>query len=163
MKKGNRILLVFVVILILGTCGFVGFYMIDNTKVLSTDTASIESNKWEVCLLNNSESKQNDLSLDIEKTTINIKGKITGGESIIYDLEIKNKGSIDAYLYNIINNNTDNINIKYLNEDENLETGFILKASESKSVKLVIEAKDNQDIDIDLNSKLIFNQYNFGR
>lgn len=163
MRHSHKFLLVLVVILILGACGFIGFYIIDNTKVLSTDTVSIESNQWAVYILDKSESEQNNLSLDIKKTTVNIAGKINSGESITYDIEIKNEGSIDAYLYSIVNNNTDNVNIKYLDGDKELEPGFILNALESKSVKLVIEAKNDSTVDVDLNSKLVFNQYDFGR
>lgn len=158
----KKFLLVLIVLSIVLSCVFLGYYMLDSFGVLSDSIDSVDSDKWSIKIsASKPEIKGSSVvnSTEIKKTDIKINGNLKGSEDIItYDLKIKNNGSIDAYLYTIINNDN-NLVIKYLNGQEELKDGFILKSGKHIDVKMIIKCKDNNPYDFNLNAQLIFNQY----
>lgn len=151
--KTHKVLFVFSVITILGICSFTMVFLVNNTGILAGNSVlDVEGNNWDL------EIKSNNDSIKIKNTDINVSGKIEANNSLEYDITIKNKGSIDAYLYSIINTGNEKVNVKYLRGDKELETGFVLKRGEEVNLKLVLEAIENAEFNID--SGLIFNQYN---
>mgnify|MGYP004672810151 CR=1 FL=1 len=159
----KRFFIVFSIIFIIVVSILTGYFLLDKSGTkLSNNSTSIESSNWKILI----EMGQKDLSLstinsmDIDKTSIKIMGHMEGENSIVkYDLEIKNTGSIDAYLYSILNTN-DKIDVKILVKNEELKSGTILKKGEVISASLVIKSKVNENFDFSDTIKLIFNQYN---
>lgn len=160
----KKFLLVLIVITIILSCGFLGFCMLDNFGVLKVNSVdNINSDTWNIeveateplitgsSIVNHTEVKNTDI-----KVNGNLKNM---DDTITYELKIKNSGSIDAYLYSIINND-ENIQINYLNEEEELENGFVLKSGETVNVKMVLQSKNDSSYDFNLDTQLIFNQYN---
>lgn len=158
--KNHKFLLVIGVMLILIICGFVLFFMLDKTGILSKNGDNIIlSNHWNIDIKVDNTKVLKDSKLDIEtkKTDIKITGNIKKEDVVTYDLIVNNKGSIDAYLFAIVNSNED-LDISYKVDDKDLEIGTVLKSKEKIKVTLTISSKEDKDIN--LNNKLVFNQYN---
>lgn len=153
-----------VVIFIIIICFVAGYVMLDKSDMkLSNDSVSdIASNNWKIEITSNEpnliESTVN--PIDIDKTNIKLSGNLQNQNSeITYKLKIKNNGSIDAYLYSIINSNVD-LDIKLIENKEELKTGKVLKAGEIMDITLKIKSKKAESLDFENDLKLVFNQYN---
>ena len=159
----KKFLLVLVVIVIILSCGFLGFCMLDNSGVLSANSVDdIESSNWNIKIEASEPivGSSTVSSTEINKTNININGTFKSiDDTITYDLKIKNNGSIDASLYTIISND-ENIQIKYLNGEEELKSGFVLESGKTITVKMILQSKKDSSYDFNLETQLIFNQYN---
>lgn len=161
MKRSLSILSVIFIIII---CFVVGYLMLDKSDMkLSSDSVSdIASNNWKIEITSDEpnliESTVNKVAID--KTNIKLSGNLQNQNSeITYTLKIKNNGSIDAYLYSIINSNVD-LDIKLIENNEELKTGKILKAGEIMDITLKIKSKKTESLDFENDLKLVFNQYN---
>ena len=76
-----------------------------------------------------------------------------------YKLNIKNKGTIDTYLYSVVVDDA-NIDAKLLYNDEEIGQDKVIKANEEINTILVVKSKNEENTDFDTNIKLVFNQYN---
>ena len=161
--KSHKGLLFFSIMFIIGICGFIGYMMLDKlgANIYSASSSDIVLNNWKIELkVDNPELKDSLADINIDKLNIKINGSLDNNESYIkYKINIKNEGSIDAYLYNIINSN-DNIDVTFKNKDEEFKSGFILHKKEEVNVDLVIKNKGSDKIDFEDDIKLVFNQYN---
>lgn len=157
-KSNHRILLTLVVIVIIGICGLVGYLMLDKSgmKLSGNSTTSLESNSFDIDIT----TSDSDKVISIDKTNIKVSGTLDDiNKEIKYNLNVKNKGTIDTYLYSIVADDT-NLDVKVLNGDKELTDDTIIKAKENLDITLVITKKNAENIDFDTNIKLVFNQYN---
>ena len=157
-KSNHRILLTLVVIVIIGICGLVGYLMLDKSgmKLSGNSTTSLESNSFDIDIT----TSDSDKVISIDKTNIKVSGTLDDiNKEIKYNLKVKNKGTIDTYLYSIVADDTD-LDVKVLNGDKELTDDTIIKAKENLDITLVITKKNAENIDFDTNIKLVFNQYN---
>lgn len=163
-EKKHSFLYVLVVIFIIGISFTVGYLMLDKSDMkLSSDSVSdIVSNNWKIEITSDEpnlyESTVNQVIID--KTNIKLSGNLQNQDSeITYTLKIKNNGSIDAYLYSIINSNAD-LDIKLIENNEELKIGKVLKAGNDMAVTLKIKSKKAESLDFENDLKLVFNQDN---
>lgn len=163
-EKKHKCLYVLVVIFIIGISFTVGYLMLDksDTKLSNDSVSDITSNNWKIDITSNepnlTESTVNKIAID--KTNIKVSGNLQNQNSeITYTLKIKNNGSIDAYLYSIINSNGD-LDIKLIENNKELKTGKILKAGDAMDITLKIKSKKTESFDFENDLKLVFNQYN---
>lgn len=157
-KSNHRILLTLVVIVIIGICGLVGYLMLDKSgmRLSGNSTTSLESNSFDIDIT----TSDSDKVISIDKTNIKVSGTLDDiNKEIKYNLNVKNKGTIDTYLYSIVADDT-NLDVKVLNGDKELTDDTIIKAKENLDITLVITKKNAENIDFDTNIKLVFNQYN---
>ena len=157
-KSNHRILLALVVIVIIGICGLVGYLMLDKSgmKLSGNSTTSLESNSFDIDIT----TSDSDKVISIDKTNIKVSGTLDDNNSEIkYNLKVKNKGTIDTYLYSIVADDT-NLDVKVLNGDKELTDDTIIKSKDNLDIILVITKKNEDSIDFDTNIKLVFNQYN---
>ena len=157
-KSNHRILLAFIVIIIIGICGLIGYLILDKSgmKLSGNSTTNLDSDSFNISIT--SSSIDNPISID--KTNIKVSGTIDDTKNNIeYKLNIKNKGTIDTYLYSIVVDDN-NLDVKLLNKDKELNDDTIIKAKDELDVTLVISKKSEESIDFDTNIKLVFNQYN---
>ena len=157
-KSNHRILLTIVVIVIISICGLVGYLMLDKSgmKLSGNSTTSLESNSFDIDIT----TSDSDKVISIDKTNIKVSGTLDDiNKEIKYNLNVKNKGTIDTYLYSIVADDT-NLDVKVLNGDKELTDDTIIKAKENLDITLVITKKNAENIDFDTNIKLVFNQYN---
>ena len=157
-KSNHRILLAFIVIIIIGICGLVGYLILDKSgmKLSGNSTTNLDSDSFNISIT--SSSSGNPISID--KTNIKVSGTIDDTKNNIeYKLNIKNRGTIDTYLYSIVVDDN-NLDVKLLNKDKELNDDTIIKAKDELDVTLVISKKSEESIDFDTNIKLVFNQYN---
>ncbi len=157
-KSNHRILLAFIVIIIIGICGLVGYLILDKSgmNLSGNSTTNLDFDRFNISIT--SSSIDNPISID--KTNIKVSGTIDDTKNNIeYKLNIKNKGTIDTYLYSIVVDDN-NLDVKLLNKDKELNDDTIIKAKDELDVTLVISKKSEESIDFDTNIKLVFNQYN---
>ena len=157
-KSNHRILLTLVVILIIGICGLVGYLMLDKSgmKLSGNSTTSLESNSFDIDIT----TSDSDKVISIDKTNIKVSGTLDDNNSEIkYNLNVKNKGTIDTYLYSIVADETD-LDVKVLNGDKELTDDTIIESKDHLDIVLVVKSKNAEKIDFDTNIKLVFNQYN---
>ena len=139
-KSNHRILLTLVVIVIIGICGLVGYLMLDKSgmKLSGNSTTSLESNSFDIDIT----TSDSDKVISIDKTNIKVSGTLDDNNSEIkYNLKVKNKGTIDTYLYSIVADDT-NLDVKVLNGDKELTDDTIIKAKENLDITLVITKKE---------------------
>ena len=157
-KSNHRILLAFIVIIIIGICGLVGYLILDKSgmNLSGNSTTNLDFDSFNISIT--SSSIDNPISID--KTNIKVSGTIDDTKNKIeYKLNIKNRGTIDTYLYSIVVDDN-NLDVKLLNKDKELNDDTIIKAKDELDVTLVISKKSEESIDFDTNIKLVFNQYN---
>ena len=157
-KSNHRILLAFIVIIIIGICGLVGYLILDKSgmKLSGNSTTNLDSDSFNISIT----SSSSDNPISIDKTNIKVSGTIDDTKNNIeYKLSIKNRGTIDTYLYSIVVDDN-NLDVKLLNKDKELNDDTIIKAKDELDVTLVISKKSEESIDFDTNIKLVFNQYN---
>lgn len=157
-KSNHRILLAFIVIIIIGICGLVGYLILDKSgmKLSGNSTINLDSDSFNISIT----SSSSDNPISIDKTNIKVSGTIDDTKNNIeYKLNIKNRGTIDTYLYSIVVDDN-NLDVKLLNKDKELNDDTIIKAKDELDVTLVISKKSEESIDFDTNIKLVFNQYN---
>ena len=157
-KSNHRILLTLVVIVIIGICGLVGYLMLDKSgmKLSGNSTTSLESNSFDIDIT----TSDSDKVISIDKTNIKVSGTLDDNNSEIkYNLNVKNKGTIDTYLYSIVADDTD-LDVKVLNGDKELTDDTIIESKDHLDIVLVVKSKNEEKIDFDTNIKLVFNQYN---
>ena len=157
-KSNHRILLAFIVIIIIGICGLVGYLILDKSgmKLSGNSTTNLDSDSFNISIT----SSGSDNPISIDKTNIKVSGTIDDTKNNIeYKLNIKNRGTIDTYLYSIVVDDN-NLDVKLLNKDKELNDDTIIKAKDELDVTLVISKKSEESIDFDTNIKLVFNQYN---
>ena len=160
--KSHKGLLFLSIVFIIGICVTIGYAMLDKLGdgVYNNSTGYIKFNNWNLNIeVKNTDTNNSTSDISIDKTNIKTSGSLESADSEIkYDLAIKNKGSITAYLYSIINSNSD-IDISLVSGDEELKTGVILKPGEEMEINLIIKNKGDAKIDFENNTKLVFNQY----
>ena len=157
-KSNHRILLAFIVIIIIGICGLVGYLILDKSgmKLSGNSTTNLDSDSFNISIT----SSSSDNPISIDKTNIKVSGTIDDTKNNIeYKLNIKNRGTIDTYLYSIVVDDN-NLDVKLLNKDKELNDDTIIKAKDELDVTRVISKKSEESIDFDTNIKLVFNQYN---
>ena len=157
-KSNHRILLAFIVIIIIGICGLVGYLILDKSgmNLSGNSTTNLDSDSFNISIT----SSSSDNPISIDKTNIKVSGTIDDTKNNIeYKLNIKNRGTIDTYLYSIVVDDN-NLDVKLLNKDKELNDDTIIKAKDELDVTLVISKKSDESIDFDTNIKLVFNQYN---
>ena len=157
-KSNHRILLAFIVIIIIVICCLVGYLILDKSgmNLSGNSTTNLDFDSFNISIT--SSSIDNPISID--KTNIKVSGTIDDTKNNIeYKLNIKNKGTIDTYLYSIVVDDN-NLDVKLLNKDKELNDDTIIKAKDELDVTLVISKKSEESIDFDTNIKLVFNQYN---
>ena len=159
----KKFLLVLVVIVIVLSCVFLGYYMLDSFGILSANSVdTIDSDNWNVIVETNEPTIIGSSvvsSTEVKKTDIKVNGTLKNQEdTITYDLKIKNNGSIDAYLYSITSNN-DDLDVKCLNGEEELKSGLVLEAGEAINTKMIVRSKKDDSYDFNLEVQLVFNQY----
>lgn len=158
MESNHKIFLAFVVIIIIGLCGLIGYLILDKSGMKlsgNSTTNSLKSDNFDISIT----TVDSDKIISIDKTNIKVSGTIDdNNKEYRYNLNIKNKGTIDTYLYSIVNSDS-NLSVKLLYNDLELNQDKILKAKESIDVILVINNKNEESVDFDTNIKLVFNQY----
>ena len=157
-KSNHRILLAFIVIIIIGICGLIGYLILDKSgmNLSGNSTTNLDSDSFNISIT----SSSSDNPISIDKTNIKVSGTIDDTKNNIeYKLNIKNRGTIDTYLYSIVVDDN-NLDVKLLNKDKELNDDTIIKAKDELDVTLVISKKSEESIDFDTNIKLVFNQYN---
>ena len=158
-KSNHRIFLALIVIIIVGVCGLVGYLMLDKSGMKlsgNSTTNSLESNSFDVSIT----TSEKDKVISIDKTNIKVSGIIDdNNKEYMYNLNIKNKGTIDTYLYSIVTEDS-NLDVKLLYNDKELSQDKILKSKDEINATLLIKSKNEESIDFDTNIKLVFNQYN---
>lgn len=133
--------------------------MLDATGVFKNSKAdNIKVNNWDITI-SNANNKDDENKILIKNTNINVTGKINKESSLNYKLKIKNSGSIDAYLYSIVNINDSNLDVKFEVDNKELKKGYILKSGSTINVDMIITSKADDTIDLNLESQLVFNQY----
>ena len=158
-KSNHRILLALVVIVIIGICGMVGYLMLDKSGMkLSGNSATndLKANNFDIDIT----TSDSDKVISIDKTNIKVSGTLDdNNKEIRYNLNVKNKGTIDTYLYSVVVDDT-NLDVKVLNGDKELTDDTIIESKDNLNIVLVITKKNEDSIDFDTNIKLVFNQYN---
>lgn len=157
-KSNHRILLTIIVIIIVGLCGFVGYIMLDKAgfKLSGNSTTDLSSDIFNISITASDSNNQ----ISIDKNNIKVSGTLDNtNNSIKYNLNVNNKGTIDTYLYSVVVDDT-NLDIKVLNGDKELTDDTIIEANDNLDITLVITKKSEENIDFDTNIKLVFNQYN---
>ena len=158
-KSNHRILLTLVVIVIIGICGLVGYLMLDKSGMKlsgNSTTNDLKANIFDIDIT----TSDSDKVISIDKTNIKVSGTLDNTTNEIkYNLKIKNKGTIDTYLYSIVVDDA-NLDVKVLNSDTELTDDTIIKSNDNLDIVLVITKKNGESIDFDTNIKLVFNQYN---
>lgn len=157
MGSNHKILSTIVVILIIGICGAVGYFILDKSgmKLSGNSTTDLKADSFDISITT-SESENN---ISIEKTNIKVSGTFDdSNKEYKYKLKIKNKGTIDTYLYSIVVEDT-NIDAKLLDGESELNQDKIIKANEDIDALLVVKSKTDENVDFDTNIKLVFNQY----
>lgn len=157
-KSNHRILLTFVVIIIIGICGLIGYLMLDKSgmKISGNSTTALKSDSFDI----NITTSEKDKVISIDKTNIKVSGTINDtNKEYKYNLNIKNKGTIDTYLYSIVTSDS-NLDVKLLYNDSELSQDTMLKPKDEINVTLVIKSENDDSVDFDTNIKLVFNQYN---
>ena len=143
-KSNHRILLTLVVIVIIGICGLVGYLMLDKSgmKLSGNSTTSLESNSFDIDIT----TSDSDKVISIDKTNIKVSGTLDDNNSEIkYNLNVKNKGTIDTYLYSIVVDDA-NLDVKVLNGDKELTDDTIIKSNDNLDITLVIAKKNEESI-----------------
>lgn len=156
-KSNHRVLLSFIVLLIIGLCGLVGYLMLDKSdmKLSSNSTTNLKIDNFNIDIT----TSDNDKVISIDKTNIKVSGTFDDTtKEYKYNLNIKNKGTIGAYLYSVVSDDAD-LEVKVLDNDSELSQDKILKTNDELNVVLVVKAKDDASINFDTNIKLVFNQY----
>lgn len=158
-KSNHRILLTLVVIVIIGICGMVGYLMLDKSGMKlsgNSTTNDLKANNFDISIT----TSDSDKVISIDKTNIKVSGTLDDNSSEIrYNLNVKNKGTIDTYLYSVVVDDT-NLDVKVLNNDEELTSDTIIESKDHLDIVLVVKSKNDDRIDFDTNIKLVFNQYN---
>ena len=158
-KSNHRILLALVVIVIIGICGMVGYLMLDKSGMKlsgNSTTNDLKTNNFDIDIT----TSDSDKVISIDKTNIKVSGTLDDNNSEIkYNLKVKNKGTIDTYLYSIVADDT-NLDVKVLNGDKELTDDTIIESKDHLDIVLVVKSKNAEKIDFDTNIKLVFNQYN---
>lgn len=158
-KSNHRILLTLVVIVIIGICGMVGYLMLDKSGMKlsgNSTTNDLKANNFDIDIT----TSDSDKVISIDKTNIKVSGTLDDTSSEIkYNLNVKNKGTIDTYLYSVVVDDT-NLDVKVLNGDKELTDDTIIKSNDNLDIVLVITKKSEESVDFDTNIKLVFNQYN---
>ena len=158
-KSNHRVLLTLVVIVIIGICGMVGYLMLDKSGMKlsgNSTTNDLKANIFDIDIT----TSDSDKVISIDKTNIKVSGTLDNTTNEIkYNLKIKNKGTIDTYLYSIVVDDA-NLDVKVLNSDTELTDDTIIKSNDNLDIVLVITKKNGESIDFDTNIKLVFNQYN---
>ena len=157
-KSNHRILLAFIVIIIIGICGLIGYLILDKSgmNLSGNSTTNLDFDRFNISIT--SSSIDNPISID--KTNIKVSGTIDDTKNNIeYKLNIKNRGTIDTYLYSIVVDDN-NLDVKLLHKDKELNEDTLIKTKDELDVTLVISKKSEESIDFDTNIKLVFNQYN---
>lgn len=158
-KSNHRILLALVVIVIIGICGMVGYLMLDKSGMKlsgNSTTNDLKSNNFDIDIT----TSDSDKVISIDKTNIKVSGTLDdNNKEIKYNLNVKNKGTIDTYLYSVVVDDT-NLDVKVLNGDKELTDDTIIESNNNLDIILVITKKNEENIDFDTNIKLVFNQYN---
>ena len=162
-KDGHKALVAIIVILIIGLCGFVGYFMLDKSglKLSGNSTTDVlKQDSWDIKITANEESTNNgNINLmNIDKTSIKISGTFNdkSGE-IKYNLKIKNEGSITASFYSVVSDN-DKIDVKVFDGTNELSNNTMLVSGDAMDVVLVIKP-NGEETDFDANIKFVFNQY----
>lgn len=157
MGSNHKILSTIVVIFIIGICGAVGYFILDKSgmKLSGNSVKDLETNSFDVSITT-SDSTNN---ISIEKTNIKVSGTFDdNNKEYKYKLKIKNKGTIDTYLYSIVVDDT-NVEAKLLYNDEEISQDKVIKANEEIETILVVKSKMEESTDFTANVKLVFNQY----
>ena len=157
MGSNHKILSTIVVIFIIGICGSVGYFILDKSgmKLSGNSVKDLETNSFDVSITT-SDSTNN---ISIEKTNIKVSGTFDdNNKEYKYKLKIKNKGTIDTYLYSIVVDDT-NVEAKLLYNDEEISQDKVIKANEEIETILVVKSKMEESTDFTANVKLVFNQY----
>lgn len=158
-KSNHRILLTLVVIVIIGICGLVGYLMLDKSGMKlsgNSTTNDLKANNFDIDIT----TSDSDKVISIDKTNIKVSGTLDNTTNEIkYNLKVKNKGTIDTYLYSIVVDDA-NLDVKVLNGDKELTDDTIIKSNDNLDIVLLITKKNGESIDFDTNIKLVFNQYN---
>ncbi len=158
-KSNHRVLLTLVVIVIIGICGMVGYLMLDKSGMKlsgNSTTNDLKTNNFDISIT----TSDNDKVISIDKNNIKVSGTLDDTSSEIrYNLNVKNKGTIDTYLYSVVVDDT-NLDVKVLNGDKELTADTIIKSKDNLDIVLVITKKNEESIDFDTNIKFVFNQYN---
>ena len=158
-KSNHRILLTLVVIVIIGICGLVGYLMLDKSGMKlsgNSTTNDLKANNFDISIT----TSDSDKVISIDKTNIKVSGTLDDNNSEIkYNLNVKNKGTIDTYLYSVVVDDT-NLDVKVLNGDKELTDDTIIESKDNLDIVLVVKSKNEDSIDFDTNIKLVFNQYN---
>ena len=157
MGSNHKILSTIVVIFIIGICGAVGYFILDKSgmKLSGNSVKDLETNSFDVSITT-SDSTNN---ISIEKTNIKVSGTFDdNNKEYKYKLKIKNKGTIDTYLYSIVVDDT-NVDAKLLYNDEEISQDKVIKANEEIETILVVKSKMEESTDFTANVKLVFNQY----
>ena len=139
-KSNHRLLLTFVVIIIIGICGLVGYLMLDKSgmKLSGNSTTSLESDNFNISITATDSSNQ----ISIDKTNIKVLGTLDDTTNEIrYNLNVKNKGTIDTYLYSVVVDDA-NLDVKVLNGDKELTDDTIIKSKDNLDIILVIKSKN---------------------
>ena len=109
MESNHKILSAIVVIFIIGICGSVGYFILDKSgmKLSGNSTTDLEANSFDVSITTSDATN----NISIEKTNIKVSGTFDDtNKEYKYKLNIKNKGTIDTYLYSVV---VDDANIAY--------------------------------------------------
>lgn len=157
MESNHKFLSAIVVILIIGICGVVGYLILDKSgmKISGNSTSDLEANNFDISITTSDATN----NISIEKTNIKVSGTFDdNNKEYKYKLNIKNKGTIDTYLYSVVVDNS-NIEAKLLYNDEEISQDKIIKANEEIDAILVVKSKNEENTDFDTNIKLVFNQY----
>lgn len=158
-KSNHRVLLTLVVIVIIGICGLVGYLMLDKSGMKlsgNSTTNDLKTNIFDIDIT----TSDSDKVISIDKTNIKVSGILNDNNSEIkYNLNVKNKGTIDTYLYSVVVDDT-NLDVKVLNGDKELTSDNIIESKDNLDIVLVVKSKNEDSIDFDTNIKLVFNQYN---
>lgn len=158
MESNHKILSAIVVIFIIGICGSVGYFILDKSgmKLSGNSTTDLEANSFDVSITTSDATN----NISIEKTNIKVSGTFDDtNKEYKYKLNIKNKGTIDTYLYSVVVDDA-NIDAKLLYNDEEIGQDKVIKANEEINTILVVKSKNEENTDFDTNIKLVFNQYN---
>lgn len=149
MKKNHIIIMILVSIIFIMSVGFAAF-----SSILSINgTASID-NTWNVEIINIiSKDKVGSASNNGEpvytKTSATFKTSlISPGDSMTYDVTIKNKGTIDAKLKKI--SLTDSNNPAIIFETSGINEGDVLKVNEEKIFTVIVKYNSNTTSQPDL-------------
>ena len=125
-------------------------------KLSGNSTTSLESDNFNISITATDSSNQ----ISIDKNNIKVSGTLDNtNNSIKYNLNVNNKGTIDTYLYSVVVDDT-NLDVKVLNGNKELTDDTIIKSKDNLDIVLVIKSKNEEKIDFDTNIKLVFNQYN---